>query len=619
MNSMALQRCVLAISDEEDETEDKPVVVGVTQRKMRASRLLRPCSMEGSDAEAAASKRFHDAVRAGDVTTVSTLLATGLVDPDDPNRDGGGSTAILEAARHNQPEVAAALLDAGCDPSLGDNSGWTAMHEVFKSPDVARLLLQSLTARWDVADSAGGLTPLHVIVKSAVSTNVTPTASQLEVLKEVARMSNVGAVTCTKDTALHLASSGRHDRPEVVRVVLDAVPTMTLCNAQNNRGETPLHLAVVNGNYETALALLEHVEVLRRGRSGGLRRAKGKLVLSAVPEGDIVENDIRGKSSIKKPKHKNLNEVERAGCKSPDEELRNRQDKGNECEITSQHASSLDGDQVKEQDDDRDQETLEHEASQDTLQQADESQGKQPEVTQNQNDAIQRQNGAEIPPDKSTDEKHGNRHQDYSNHQKTGDSNDSEITITVQDVDDATLGVSSHDQDEKTTHNGTHCDDQNADQNGNAPNGAGTAVDRIEVDLCDRFGQTVLHYCAARNATSVLEPLLRHSGVCDVQDLQGDTALHVAARRGHDRSLALLLQFGADPSIRNNDGRTALDLAVAAGFADATKVLYENATEPVLRNADALRRQDSVRRCTRIGRIFLEVEVPSQSSATKQL
>ncbi|EEC16291.1 conserved hypothetical protein [Ixodes scapularis] len=173
--------------------------------------------------------------------------------------------------------------------------------------------------------------------------------------------------------------------------------------------------------------------------------------------------------------------------------------------------------------------------------------------------------------------------------------------------------------DEKTTHNGTHCDDQNADQNGNAPNEAGTAVDRIEVDLCDRFGQTVLHYCAARNATSVLEPLLRHSGVCDVQDLQGDTALHVAARRGHDRSLALLLQFGADPSIRNNDGRTALDLAVAAGFADATKVLYENATEPVLRNADALRRQDSVRRCTRIGRIFLEVEVPSQSSATKQL
>lgn len=600
-----------------DETEDKPVVVGVTQRKMRASRLLRPCSMEGSDAEAAASKHFHDAVRAGDVTTVTTLLATGLVDPDDPNRDGGGGTAILEAARHNRPEVAAALLDAGCDPSLGDNSGWTAMHEVFKSPNVARLLLQSLTARWDVVDSAGGLTPLHVMVKSAVSTNVTPTASQLEVLKEVARMSNVGAVTCTKDTALHLASSGRHDRPEVVRVVLDAVPTMTLCNAQNDRGETPLHLAVVNGNYETALALLEHVEVLRRGRSGGLRRTKGKLVLSTVPERDSVENDIRGKRSITKPKHKSLNEVERDGCKSPDEGLRNRQDKGNGREITSQHAYRPDGDQVKERDDDRDQEILEHEAIQDRLQQA--AQGKQREITQDQNDAIQRQNGAEIPSDKSTDEEHGNKHQDRPNHQEAGDSNDSEITITVQDVDDATQGVSSHDQDEKTTHNRTDCDVQNADQNGNAPSGTGTTVARIEVDLCDRFGQTVLHYCAARNATSVLEPLLRNSGVCDVQDLQGDTALHVAARRGHDRSLALLLQFGADPSIRNNDGRTALDLAVAAGFADATKVLYENATEPVLRNADALRRQDSVRRCTRIGRIFLADEVPNQSSATMQL
>ncbi|KAG0443420.1 hypothetical protein HPB47_014942, partial [Ixodes persulcatus] len=427
--------------------------------------------MEGSDAEAAASKHFHDA-------------PPELVDPDDPNRDGGGGTAILEAARHNRPEVAAALLDAGCDPSLGDNK-----------PNVARLLLQSLTARWDVVDSAGGLTPLHVMVKSAVSTNVTPTASQLEVLKEVARMSNT--LRCI------WRPSGRHDRPEVVRVVLDAVPTMTLCNAQNDRGETPLHLAVVNGNYETALALLEHVEVLRRGRK---------------------------------------------------------------------------------RDDDRDQEILEHEAIQDRLQQA--AQGKQREITQDQNDAIQRQNGAEIPSDKSTDEEHGN-------------------SIKIARI--------TKKPDEKTTHNRTDCDVQNADQNGNAPSGTGTTVARIEVDLCDRFGQTVLHYCAARNATSVLEPLLRNSGVCDVQDLQGDTALHVAARRGHDRSLALLLQFGADPSIRNNDGRTALDLAVAAGFADATKVLYENATEPVLRNADALRRQDSVRRCTRIGRIFLADEVPISS------
>ncbi|CAN7938625.1 unnamed protein product, partial [Ixodes hexagonus] len=594
-----------------DETEDKPVVVGVTQRKMRSSRLLRPCSMEGSDTEAAASKRFHDAVKAGDVTTLTVLLATGLIDPDDPNRNAGGSTAILEATRHNRPEVAAALLNAGCDPSLGDNSGWTAMHEVFKSPSVARLLLQSPTARWNLADSAGGLTPLHSVVKSAVSTSAVPSPAQLEVLKEVTRKSNVGAVTCTKDTALHLAASGRHDRPDVVRTLLDAMPSMTLCNAQNDRGETPLHLAVVNGNYETALTLLENVDVIRRESKGGLTRKKNKLTLPTVAEGS-VEGDVPGKKTIQKPKRGNLNEVKPTGRRSQEEELRNHQDIGDRSETTSQNGDKPRGANDEEQGNDGNQETADIDANQGRLQQvSDQPPDTEPEVKQGGNDKIQDKNGTERSSDREKTEK-GHEHQGVLNHQENADTNGSGITINIQDADQ---DVSPGNSDEETTNTVKQFDNQNGDQNGNAPNR--TRLNRIEVDLCDRFGQTVLHYCAARNATNVLEPLLRNNGVCDVQDLQGDTALHVAARRGHDRCLALLLQFGADPSLRNSDGRTALDLAVAAGFADATKVLYENATEPVLRNADALRRQDSVRRCTRIGRIFLADEVPNPPSATE--
>lgn len=561
--TMALERrCIVPSSDEEDVTEVKPVIVGVTQRQPGTSgRLLRPCSMEGSDIEATLSRRLHEAVRKGDAGGVAASLSSGIVLADDPNKDSGGCTAILEATRYGQPAVASVLLDFGCDACLGDNRGWTALHEVFKSPAVAKLLFENVpSAAWkSVADSVYGLTPLHACVKSAVSSSAAPTPSQLEVIREVASRCRTDAISLDGETCLHLAASGRYDRPEVVRVLLQAA---AIRNVQNARGETALHLALINGHYKTAALLIDPP----RSEPDCLK------LKTACQNGKLPRIPERGSASSEKERQDCADDAGRTDTVyslAEDRQARDAHDKDGSEQVTDKSESRIENGDVS------------HEADGSSC-----SSEAQEEPTK----IVERTESKEV-------------------HNKQASSASTEVSETFNGEVD--LSNSSQRSEEHTASPPVQLRVSRATSVSGRPappirDKHTQTADLLDTSLCDRFGQTVLHYCTSRNAADLLEPLLRNYGVCDVQDLRGDTALHVAARRGHDKCVALLLDFGADASLRNDEGMTPLDLAIAAGFAGATKILYENATEPLLRNADVLRRQDSVRRCTVIGKMFLE-------------
>lgn len=546
-----------------DETEVKPVIVGVTQRRQprTSGRLLRPCSMEGSDIEATLSRRLHEAVRKGDAGGVAAALSSGIVLADDPNKDSGGCTAILEATRYGQAAVASVLLDFGCDACLGDNRGWTALHEVFKSPAVAKLLFENVpSAAWkSVADSVYGLTPLHACVKSAVSSSAAPTAGQLEVIREVASRCRADAVTLDGETCLHLAASGRYDRPEVVRVLLQAAP---IRNVQNARGETALHLALINSHYKTAALLIDpprsELDCLK------LKTACQKAKLPRIPE--------RGSASSEEQRQNCAHEAGRTDTVdslAEDMQRSDVHDKDGSVKTTDKTESRIQNGDAS------------HEANGSSV-----SSDAQEEAAQ----AVERTENKEV-------------HSERAASGSTEVSGASNGTVDLSNSSDCSEAQTSSPPVQLRVSRATSVSGRPAPPIRDKHT---QTTDLLDTSLCDRFGQTVLHYCTSRNAADLLEPLLRNYGVCDVQDLRGDTALHVAARRGHDKCVALLLDFGADASLRNDEGMTPLDLAIAAGFADATKILYENATEPLLRNADVLRRQDSVRRCTVIGKMFLE-------------
>jgi uncharacterized protein len=84
-----------------------------------------------------------------------------LLERHDPNeRDSGGLTPLMWAARNGAVDAMAALLDAGADPTLRDTmNGWTAMFHAIHTRQVAavRLLLERGV---DPNQSARLVTPL---------------------------------------------------------------------------------------------------------------------------------------------------------------------------------------------------------------------------------------------------------------------------------------------------------------------------------------------------------------------------------------------------------------------------------------------------------------------------
>jgi uncharacterized protein len=70
-----------------------------------------------------------EAARNGDITVVREALQRGATGTYINRKCGDGRTAMIEAARHGQSEVAQMLLDFNANPNVQDDSGRTALLE----------------------------------------------------------------------------------------------------------------------------------------------------------------------------------------------------------------------------------------------------------------------------------------------------------------------------------------------------------------------------------------------------------------------------------------------------------------------------------------------------------
>ena len=82
------------------------------------------------------------------------------------------------------------------------------------------------------------------------------------------------------------------------------------------------------------------------------------------------------------------------------------------------------------------------------------------------------------------------------------------------------------------------------------------------LNLQTLFGDTALIYVTRKNQNDCVQKLLEYGAEINTQDKDGNTALIHAAKVAHNECLHTLNETGANPNIQNNDGSTALILGI---------------------------------------------------------
>ncbi|KAI1307992.1 Rabankyrin-5 [Halotydeus destructor] len=177
---------------------------------------------------------------------------------------------------HGMTRITKKLLDKGADPNYQDINGNTALHRAItaKNEDVFQLLVHHPKVGLELRTSEG-LTPLALALRCLGKNDMF--ASTL-----IAKGASVDATNpITGDTLLHLATQDSNETAGIFLATNGARP-----NATNNGGETPLHIAALNGLSSLVVTLLE------QGANGNLTTAPSAIAATPfdTPTDDHVYN-----------------------------------------------------------------------------------------------------------------------------------------------------------------------------------------------------------------------------------------------------------------------------------------------------------------------------------------
>ena len=204
---------------------------------------------------------LHDAASAGDVLTVSALIAADG-SALRSRRAEDGYTALHAAAQYDNTAVVSALLSAGAEADALSHSRMTPLHvAAVQAPAAVVSALVAAGASLDAAED-GGYTPLHI---AALMGNTAAVRALLDL------GANVTAADVQGWTPLHVSvSRGRLAAAEVLmrwRAPIESVGA---------RGFTPLHVACQRGQADAVGFLL------RAGASTSARADNGWSPLHVV-------------------------------------------------------------------------------------------------------------------------------------------------------------------------------------------------------------------------------------------------------------------------------------------------------------------------------------------------
>jgi len=233
------------------------------------------------------SAPLHMAVKSGRRESVRLLLAHGAI-IDEQERFDDGKTPFLLAIKYGHIGTARLLLQKGADPLKKDRRLRNALHiaaQTGQSKFMDSLLKIPELKRQIDAPDADGQTPLHYACRAgqveiaqslienganlqlhdadglfplhyAVASN---SARLLSVFVSLIKNKNDWNIQChdTGETPLHKAIKS-WAYPATIQRLLDLGADTTI---MDKRGLTPLHLAVMEGNFLIAEILLDHINL----------------------------------------------------------------------------------------------------------------------------------------------------------------------------------------------------------------------------------------------------------------------------------------------------------------------------------------------------------------------
>ena len=175
--------------------------------------------------------------------------------------DSEGLSPLHLALRHRNPEedvIKFLVAEGGASPAAKDKSGRTALHLLVSRSGsfsdgglgLARQLV-SKGAPVNEADARGDI-PLHSAIKERRTPLVEFFISETE--------TNLSLADQRLSSPLHLIISYYDDREAALELIKGFVSRGANVNAQDESGNTPLHLALIEGHFPLAEFLIGHAE-----------------------------------------------------------------------------------------------------------------------------------------------------------------------------------------------------------------------------------------------------------------------------------------------------------------------------------------------------------------------
>ena len=223
---------------------------------------------------------LHLAVRKHSILYTTHLLQHDRVDPNIQNQKG--NTSLHEAVITGAPVdvVEALTLHKSCNPSIANNGGKTPLQISIASGklDYAEVLITSeKCSHEDIVKATEGTLLLHQAVLSNRFKSITESEIKFPddpfsvhtllilrnkksfiMLEQLVKNSRCDFNTQDQhgNTALHLAVYNGTDVGEKVQCILQSEKCNP--NISNSDGYTPLHVAMIKKDFETAVILLHH-------------------------------------------------------------------------------------------------------------------------------------------------------------------------------------------------------------------------------------------------------------------------------------------------------------------------------------------------------------------------